>query len=116
MGWSVSGGVTRGSTSRAVVNATLYAMNRVRISTTVDADRLRQCRQLLRISDSRLVDRALAALLQEIEAARESAALEKNPYEEDPDLSWEVPPGPPLPYDGDVPAEVVDLARRRRRR
>ena len=114
MGWSVSGGVTRGSTGRAVLNATLYAMKRVRISTTVDGERLKQCRRLLGISDSRLVDRALAALLQEIEAGQE-AALENYPYEEDPDLSWEAPPGPPLPYDGDVPAEVVDLAKRRRR-
>ncbi len=80
------------------------------------AQRMRaRCRQLLAVSDAQLVDRALAALLDEIETRREHAALDEHPYENDPDLNWEVPSGPSLPYDGAVPAEVLELARRRRR-
>lgn len=91
-------------------------MGRVRISTTVDEDRLLRCRALLGTNDSVLLDRALAALLEEMEAMRERAALEEHPYEDDPELSWEVPAGPVLPYDGEVPAEVLELARARRGR
>jgi hypothetical protein len=90
-------------------------MNRVRISTTVDVGSLERARQLMPGSDSRLLDRALAALIQQLEEERESAALAAHPYEEDPDLTWEAPPGPDLPYDGEVPKEVTQLARRRRR-
>ncbi len=91
-------------------------MNRVRISTTVDARALAECRRLLDVPDSRLIDRALEALRAQVEAERELAALEAEPYEEDPALSWSAPPGPDLPYDGEVPRDVVRLAARRRRR
>lgn len=90
-------------------------MARIRISTTVDAARLDACRRLLRRTpDSRLVDRALEALIHELEAEAELRALAAHPYEHDPDLAWQVSEGPPLPYDGDVPAEVLERARRRR--
>ncbi len=90
-------------------------MKRVRISTTVDRERLAACRRLLGVPDSQLVDRALEALVAELEGERELAALAARPYEDDPDLAWEAPPGPDLPYDGDVPKDVVRLAARRRR-
>lgn len=89
-------------------------MNRVRISTTVDADELARCRRLFGPGTSKLVDRALRALAEELEQERELAALEHHPYEEDPDLVWTVPPGPDLPYDGEVPKEVQQMARARR--
>ncbi len=47
-------------------------------------------------------------------ARREAEALRAMPYEEDPDLTWQAPVGPDLPYDGEIPPEVRDLARRRR--
>lgn len=96
--------------------ATLCGMTRVRISTTVDAERLRTCRRLLAVPDSKLIDRALALLIEEIEGRRELAVLEAQPYESDPELSWVVPAGPDLPYDGDVPADVLRLAESRRQR
>lgn len=71
---------------------------------------------MLRVADSQIVDRALGALITELDAERELAALEANPYEDDPDLAWEAPPGPDLPYEGRVPASVSRLAARRRRR
>lgn len=91
-------------------------MTRARISTTVDSARLERCRELLGLPDSELVDAALASLLRELSAAREREAIEAQPYEQDPDLSWEAPPGPDLPYDGEVPAEVQRLASERRTR
>ena len=88
---------------------------RVRISTTVDGARLAAARSKLQTSDSEIVDRALAALLDQLDAAQERAVLEAMPYDEDPDLAWTAPSGPSLPYDGDVPAEVERLAASRRR-
>lgn len=64
---------------------------------------------------SALVDRALGALIERVEAEREAAALDHRPYEDDPELSWTAPPGPDLPYDGAVPDDVVALAATRRR-
>lgn len=81
----------------------------------MDAARLSTCRRLLRVPDSALIDRALNALIAELEAATEAEALEANPYEDDPNLAWEVSDGPPLPYDGAVPKRVLDRARARRR-
>lgn len=91
-------------------------MARVRISTTVDGQQLAAARRLLPGTDSRLIDRALAALVEQLEAGREREALASQPYGDDPDLTWEAPPGPDLPYDGDIPEDVVKLAQRRRRR
>jgi hypothetical protein len=90
-------------------------MQRVRISTTVDAGRLQTARRLLNQPDSRIIDRALAALIDELEAQRELAALEAHPYERDPDLAWRVPVGPDLPYEGDIPPDVLEMAAHRRR-
>ena len=89
-------------------------MRRVRISTTVDAAQLAACRRLLQESDSRIIDRALAALIEELEGGRELAVLEAHPYEDDADLTWIAPEGADLPYDGDIPADVLRLAAERR--
>lgn len=67
------------------------------------------------MADGRLLDRALVALVQELEEVRESAVLTAQPYEDDPELAWLAPDGPDLPYDGEIPREVVELSRRRRR-
>lgn len=91
-------------------------MARVRISTTVDEERLAACRRLLNAPDSRLVDRALRALIDELEGAAELRALHEHPYEDDPDLAWTVSEGPALPYDGEVPKEVLARARALKRR
>jgi hypothetical protein len=88
-------------------------MKRVRISTTVDAWRLARTREMSGLSDSQLLDRALAALLGQLEHEREIAALQLHPYDEDPQLSWESP-ATSLPYDGDIPDAVVQLAQQRR--
>lgn len=96
------------------VDATVYAMPRIRISATVDGNRLARVRTLTGARDSQLLDLALAALLSELEAERERGALERDPYDADPALAWEAPPGPDLPYDGDIPSEVLALAARRR--
>lgn len=85
-------------------------MSRTRISTTVDAEHLAQCRAALGVSDSELIDRALAALRRELVGAHERRALEAAPYEDDPELTWQAPSGPDLPYDGSVPEEVARLA------
>jgi hypothetical protein len=91
-------------------------MSRERISTTVDRDRLEACRRLLGTSDSKLFDQALAALLDELEGAREREALAAMPYDEDADLAWEAPGTPGLPYEGEVPKDVQRLAAARRRK
>ncbi len=91
-------------------------MARARISTTVDAQRLATARLLLGTTDSQILDRALGALIEQLEGEHELAALAAMPYEDDPDLAWPVAPGPDLPYDGQVPAEVLRLASKRRRR
>lgn len=70
---------------------------------------------MLGAPDSRILDRALKALIDELEEAHELAALAAMPYEDDPDLNWATAPGGDLPYDGEVPADVVDMAKRRRR-
>ena len=89
-------------------------MKRARMSTTVDATILARARQLLPGSDSLVIDRALAALVQELEGERELAVLAVHPYDADPDVAWEMPVGPDLPYDGDIPEEVMELAHQRR--
>jgi len=91
-------------------------MHRVRVSTTVDAESLGRARQLAPGPDSRLLDQALLALVHQLEAEQELAALAAHPYEDDPDLAWQAPIGPELPYDGEIPREVIELARRRRRK
>lgn len=91
-------------------------MRRMRISTTVDAQRWAAARRLLDASNSQIVDRALTALIEQIEAERERAALAALPYEDDADLAWETPPGPDLPYEGEVPPDVLRLSEDRRRR
>ncbi|HEY8524986.1 MAG TPA: hypothetical protein VIL48_08495 [Acidimicrobiales bacterium] len=90
-------------------------MARTRISTTVDGERLARARALVPVPDSELLDRALSALVDQILTDKEIEAITAMPYEDDPDLSWEAPPGPDLPYDGDIPADVRALAEQRRR-
>ncbi len=65
--------------------------------------------------DSQLLDRALAALIEMLRTEQELAALAEHPYETDPDLAWQAPPGPDLPYDGAGPDEVRATAEERRR-
>lgn len=89
-------------------------MSRVRISATVDGERLRTAARLAGTTGSALLDLALAALIEQTEAEREAAALDAQPYEDDPELAWEAPTGPDLPYDGAVPADVLTLAEARR--
>lgn len=95
-------------------DATFYAMARMRISTTVDAEKWATARRLVAGAGSRVVDRALAALIEQVEREHERAVLTAEPYEADDDLSWQAPPGPGLPYDGAVPLDVRRLANRRR--
>jgi len=90
-------------------------MTRVRISTTVDAQQLTTVRRMLNAPDSHILDRALKVLIDDVEQAQELAALEALPYEDDPDLSWAPVPGADLPYDGEVPADVLRMAAQRRR-
>jgi len=94
----------------------MRGMSRARVSTTVDAGALGRARQLLPGPDSSLLDQALAALIERVEEEREVAALTAQPYEADPDLAWEAPSGPDLPYDAEIPHEVAQLALQRRRR
>jgi len=89
-------------------------MTRARISTTVDRDRLETGRRLLGVSDSQLIDRALALLIEHLERENELEALERHPYHDDSELAWDAPAGPSLPYEGEVPAEVIEMAARRR--
>lgn len=91
-------------------------MSRVRISATVDADELERARKLTGARDSQLLDEALVLLIRERLATQEREALRAQPYDTDPDLAWQAPAGPDLPYDGEIPAEVLALARARRRR
>ncbi|MGH8931527.1 MAG: hypothetical protein ACRDZO_13100 [Egibacteraceae bacterium] len=63
-------------------------------------------RRLLEATDCELIDA--------LEAQRELAALARHPYDHDPDLAWQAPAGPDLPYDGDVPYDVRQLAAERR--
>lgn len=92
-------------------------MTRVRISTTVDGERLDRARRALRLRDSELFDVALEAALRESIIASELAALERLPYATDPELALPGLPGDDgsaFPYDGDVPAHVRELAQQRR--
>ncbi|MGQ0773727.1 MAG: hypothetical protein ACT4NY_04805 [Pseudonocardiales bacterium] len=90
-------------------------MSRVRISATVDGERLEVAARLAGETGSRLLDRALAVLIEHLETDRELAVLASHPYDKDPDLAWEAPPGPDLPYDGAIPDDVLELAQARRR-
>ncbi len=92
----------------------IHAMNRVRVSTTVDAHKWATARRLLGAPSSQIVDRALTALIDQLETAHERAVLTASPYEDDPDLAWQAPLGRSLPYEGEVPADVVRLAKQRR--
>lgn len=89
-------------------------MVRVRISTTVDADRWATARRLVNGPGSQVVDRALGALIDQLQSDYERAVLTAHPFESDEELGWQAPPGPDLPYRGAVPPEVAELAERRR--
>jgi hypothetical protein len=89
-------------------------MTRVRVSATVDGTYLERARALTGARDSQLLDQALVALVTQSEAERERAILASAPYDADPDLTWESASGPDLPYDGEIPADVLALAAQRR--
>ena len=94
-------------------------MTRVRISTTVDGERLRSTRALSGRPDSELFDRAPRLFIETDEAERERAALRALPYDEDPTRQPSILGAAAfvaLPYDGDVPADVLRLAAERRAR
>lgn len=87
---------------------------RVRVSTTVDAERLDAARRRSGLVDSQLIDRALDCLLDELDAEAELAAIASAPYHTDDAVSWGAPAVPSLPYDGEIPADVIAEVRRRR--
>jgi len=93
-------------------------MARKRISTTVDGVRLERARALAGAPDAEWIDRAIALYIEVMEGEHERAALREQPYHLDPEL--DLPPAAAaaaadaLPYDGEVPADVLALARRRR--
>jgi len=92
-------------------------MTRQRISTSVDGELLARARRLDFGRDSELFDAALGALIDQDDQRREIAALERSPYDADTDLQLDVAHidwDRELPYDGDVPDGVMDLARQRR--
>jgi hypothetical protein len=90
-------------------------MTRSRISTTVDAITLERARALVGTNDAAMLDRALHALISEVESEKEIAALRDLPYDSDADLALPAAsPATDLPYDGDVPTEILEIARRRR--
>jgi hypothetical protein len=89
-------------------------MARVRISTTVDDGLWAAALRLVGGPGSRVVDRALTALIQQLEREHEVEALASRPYEADGDLDWQAPFGPDLAYDAAVPADVSELVQRRR--
>jgi hypothetical protein len=92
-------------------------MTRVRVSTTVDADLLGAARRRLGRPDSELLDRALLALLDVLEAEADAAGLARAPYDEDPELILPVATlDRGLDYEGEIPADVVQLAEERRAR
>ena len=93
-------------------------MSRTRISTTVDDQLLQRARRMAAAAnDAELIDRALESLTRTIGRERELSILDALPYDNDPQLALpeaqELPDG--VRYDGDVPADVVALARSRRR-
>ncbi|MGQ0743245.1 MAG: hypothetical protein ACT4OS_02690 [Acidimicrobiales bacterium] len=90
-------------------------MDRVRISTTVDGTLLAHCQRLRAGPTSALIDDALEALADRLDAERETEILTALPYEDDEALAWSVPFGPDLPYTGTIPQEVLDLAAARRK-
>ena len=87
---------------------------RVRISTTVDQERLDEARRRTGDRDSELMDRALAALLDALDAEAELRALEAAPYDIDPELAMPKAAAGADDYDGEVPSSVMRLATRRR--
>lgn len=89
-------------------------MKRARVSTTLDAARLERARRLSGLRDSTMLDRALEALIEQLEHEREIAALDRHPYDHDPELAAWQAPAVALPYDGDVPDAVIRRAEQRR--
>lgn len=94
-------------------------MARARISTSVDAAQLEKARSLSDLRDSELFDRALTLFVRQSTIDHEIAALERIPYDADPELVMGDAPNDSvdeLPYDGEVPEEILRIAAERRRR
>jgi hypothetical protein len=92
---------------------------RTRLSTTVNTDWLTAARARTGLSDSALIDKALVALLDQAEREAEDRAFgPEQPLGEvtDGDVSFGWPAdAPPLDtYDGEVPADVLELFAERR--
>ena len=87
---------------------------RVRISTTIDGDRLEAARLRSGRRDSELFDLALIALLDTLDQEDELRAIEAHPYDQDPHLAVSVPQTFDESYDGAIPESVRLLAEQRR--
>ena len=92
---------------------------RTRLSTNVNTDWLTAARARTGLSDSALIDKALVALLDQAEREAEDRAFgPEQPLGEvtDGDVSFGWPAdAPPLDtYDGEVPADVLELFAERR--
>ncbi len=87
---------------------------RVRISTTIDGERLEAARLRSGRRDSELFDLALIALLDTLDQEDELRAIETQPYDRDPDLVLAVPQTFDERYDGAIPESVRLLAEERR--
>jgi hypothetical protein len=62
-----------------------------------------------------MIDRALQALIVEMNATAERDALRRLPYDEDRELDLPAATfAGELPYDGEVPREILEAARKRR--
>ena len=92
-------------------------MNRVRLSTTVDAHSLTRARSLKVGSDAELIDAALKSLIGDLEAKRDLAALDLWPYADDAELAMPEAlhdHADALEYHGSIPSDVTRLAQLRR--
>ena len=87
---------------------------RIRVSTTVDNERLTLARKQTGLPDSELIDLALEALLERAERDAEDLALGEHPYHRDSELiglpaGWPASAPPLDDYDDAVPADIVAL-------
>jgi hypothetical protein len=101
----------------ATKRGTIVCMARLRISTTVDGAVLERARELSGVRDGEMFDAAMRALINQILGERELEALRFWPYADDVELT--MPDAPPdtsdaLPYSGEVPPELIKLAKARR--
>lgn len=74
-----------------------------------------KAREFAGTRDAEMMDRALEAFIERMRAEHELRILAEFPYGDDPNLAMGIaPPMPDLPYDGEIPPDVLELAKRRR--